>query len=226
MIAVTAFSKKLREVKDMIHDKVFKGTTTVGLVCKDGVVLATEKRATMGNFIASRRAKKIYKITDKIAMTTAGSVGDAQFLARLIKVETNLYAIRKEEEPTVKAVATLVSNLLNSVRYFPYLVQLLIGGVDRTGAKIYSIDPIGGAIEEIDIVATGSGSPMAYGVLEDNYRKDLNIDEAVELAIRAIYSAMKRDSASGDGIDVVKITEKEYVELTPEEIDAILGKLR
>ncbi len=209
----------------MMHDKVFKGTTTVGLVCKDGVVLATEKRATMGNFVASRRAKKIYRITDRIAMTTAGSVGDAQFLARLIKVEANLYEIRKEEEPTVRAVATLLSNLLNSVRYFPYLVQLLVGGVDKTGAKIYSIDPIGGAIEEFDIVATGSGSPMAYGVLEDNYREDLSVDEAVELAIRAIYSAMKRDSASGDGIDVVKITKQDYVELKPEDVEEILKKL-
>ncbi|WP_456369779.1 archaeal proteasome endopeptidase complex subunit beta [Geoglobus sp.] len=210
----------------MLQDKVYKGTTTVGIVCKDGVVMATEKRATMGNFIASKRAKKIYRISDRVAMTTAGSVGDAQFLVRLIKVEMNLYEIRKEERPSVRAIATMTSNLLNSVRYFPYLVQLLIGGIDDRGASIYSIDPIGGAIEETDIVATGSGSPMAYGVLEDAYRDGITVDEAVELAVRAIHSAMRRDSASGDGIDVVKITEDGYYELGREEVEQILSKFR
>lgn len=210
----------------MIEEKIYKGTTTVGLVCEKGVVLATEKRATMGNFIASRKAKKIYQIDDRMAMTTAGSVGDAQFLARIIKVEANLYEIRRERKPTVKAVATLTSNLLNSYRYFPYLVQLLIGGLDARGGSIYSIDPIGGAIEERDVVATGSGSLTAYGVLEDRFSPDMSVDEAVELAVRSIYSAMRRDSASGDGIDVVKITESEYYQLTPEEIEKIIAKFR
>ncbi len=208
----------------MMQDMVYKGTTTVGLVCKDGVVLATEKRATMGNFIASRRAKKIYRIADRVAMTTAGAVGDAQFLARLISVEAKLYEIRKEEKPTIKALATLLSNILNSYRFFPYFVQLLVGGVDVRGPSIYSIDLIGGAIEERDIVATGSGSLTAYGVLEDRYSPDMSVDEAVELAVRAIYSAMKRDSASGDGMDVVKITKEEYVELKPEEVDEIIKR--
>ncbi|RLI74883.1 proteasome endopeptidase complex, archaeal, beta subunit [Archaeoglobales archaeon] len=208
----------------MMQDKIYKGTTTVGLICKNGIVLATEKRATMGSFIASRRAKKIYQIADRIAMTTAGSVGDAQFLARLITVETNLYEIRKEERPSIKAIATLTSNLLNSVRYFPYFVQLLIGGVDDNGPSVYSIDPIGGAIEEKEIVATGSGSLTAYGVLEDRFTPEMDVDKAVELVIRAIYSAMKRDSASGDGIDVVKITEDEYYQFTPEEVDEVIKK--
>jgi proteasome beta subunit len=210
----------------MQQDMIYKGTTTVGLICKDGVVLATEKRATMGNFIASRRAKKIYQIADRIAMTTAGSVGDAQFLARLVTVEASLYEIRKEEKPTVKAIAVMLSNLLNSTRYFPYFVQLLVGGVDSRGPSIYSIDPIGGAIEEKDIVATGSGSPTAYGVLEDRFTPEMTTGEAVELAVRSIYSAMKRDSASGDGIDVVRITKEEFVQLTPEEVEDIISKFR
>lgn len=209
-----------------MEGKIYKGTTTVGLICREGVVLATEKRATMGNFIASRTAKKIYQIADRIAMTTAGSVGDAQFLARLIRVEANLYEIRREKKPSVRAIATLTSNLLNSYRFYPYIVQLLIGGLDSEGAKIFSIDPIGGAIEERDIVATGSGSLTAYGVLEDRYSPEIGINEAVELAIRAVFSAMKRDSASGDGIDVVRITEREYYQLKPEEIDLIISKFR
>ncbi len=209
-----------------MEEKIYKGTTTVGLVCKDGVVMATEKRATMGHFIASRTAKKIYQVADRIAMTTAGSVGDAQFLARLIKVEANLYEIRRERKPSVRAIATLTSNLLNSYRFYPYIVQLLIGGIDDEGAKIFSIDPIGGAIEEKDIVATGSGSLTAYGVLEDRFSPEMSTNEAVELAVRAIFSAMKRDSASGDGIDVVRITEREYYQFEAKEIDAIIAKFR
>ncbi|MDI9610123.1 MAG: archaeal proteasome endopeptidase complex subunit beta [Archaeoglobales archaeon] len=209
-----------------MEGKIYKGTTTVGLVCKDGVVLATEKRATMGNFIASRTAKKIYQVADRIAMTTAGSVGDAQFLARIIRVEASLYEIKRERKPTVRAIATLTSNMLNSYRYYPYFVQLLIGGVDEEGAKIFSIDPIGGAIEEKEIVATGSGSLTAYGVLEDRFTPNTLAEDAVILAIRAIMSAMKRDSASGDGIDVVKITEKEYYQLESEEIDKIISKFK
>lgn len=215
----------LGESMDM-EGKIYKGTTTVGLVCRDGVVLATEKRATMGNLIASRTAKKIYQVADRIAMTTAGSVGDAQFLARIIRVEASLYEIKRERKPTVRAIATLTSNLLNSYRYYPYFVQLLIGGVDEEGARIFSIDPIGGAIEERDIVATGSGSFTAYGVLEDRFTPETTTNEAVELAVRAIMSAMKRDSASGDGIDVVKITESEFHQLEPEEIERISSKFK
>ena len=203
---------------------MFKGTTTVGLVCKDGVVLATEKRATIGSFVASRRAKKIYRVADRVAITTAGIVGDAQYLARLVKAEANLYEIRKEEKPTVRAIATMLSNILNSVRYFPYVVQLLVGGVDIRGPSIYSIDPIGGAIEEKDIVATGSGSLTAYGVLEDRYDPEITTENGIELVIRAMCSAIRRDSASGDGIDAVRITKDEYVELKPSEIDKIIKK--
>lgn len=210
----------------MMEDKVFKGTTTVGLVCKDGVVLATEKRATMGYLIASRTTKKIYQIADRIAMTTAGVVGDAQFLARLISVEMKIYEIRREEKPTVRAVATLISNILNNYRWFPYLVQLLIGGVDKYGASMYSIDPIGGAIEEKTILATGSGSPTAYGVLEDRFSPDMKVDDALELAIRAIWFAMRRDAASGDGIDAAKITRDEFHQLKPEEIEKVIEKFK
>ncbi|HID42750.1 MAG TPA: archaeal proteasome endopeptidase complex subunit beta [Archaeoglobaceae archaeon] len=208
----------------MMQDMIYKGTTTVGLICKDGVVLATEKRATMGNFIASKRAKKIYQIADRVAMTTAGSVGDAQFLARLMTVEAYLYNIRKEEKPTVKSIATVLSNILNSTRYFPYFVQLLVGGVDDRGPSVYSIDPIGGAIEEKDIVATGSGSLTAYGVLEDRYSPDLTVDDGLGLVIRAIYSATRRDSASGDGMDAVKITKDEYYQLSREEIEEVISR--
>lgn len=210
----------------MQQDKEYKGTTTVGLVCKDGLVMASERRATMGNFVASRRAKKIYQISDKVGLTTAGSVGDAQFLTRLMKVETYLYNIRKEQEPSVKSIATMVSNLLNSTRFFPYLVQLIIGGVDENGPTVFSLDPVGGAIEEEDIVATGSGSMTAYGVLEDRYASDLTVEQGVELVVRAITSAMKRDSASGDGIDVAKITKDGFYQLSDDEVQEVANKFK
>jgi len=195
-----------------------KGTTTVGLVLRDAVVLASEMRATMGSLIASKKAKKIYQIADRIGMTTAGGVGDAQQIARLMTVECSLYQIRRGRPISIGAVSTLLSNVLNQNRYYPYYVQLLVGGVDEGGPKLYAVDALGGASREEELVATGSGSPMAYGVLEDRYTTDLSEDEAVTLAVRAIRSAMKRDAGSGEGIHVVVITKGAYSELPESEI--------
>ncbi|MDK2892274.1 archaeal proteasome endopeptidase complex subunit beta [Methanohalophilus sp.] len=203
----------------MDNDKHLKGTTTVGIVCTDGVVLATEKRATMGNFIASKTAKKIYQIDDLIGMTTAGSVGDAQQLVRLISVEAQLYKMRRQEPMTIKGITTLLSNILSGQRYYPFMVQLLIGGIDKNGPAIYSLDALGGNIEETQAVATGSGSPIAYGVLEDRYHDNMTVDEGVDLAIRALHNAMKRDSASGNDIDVVKITRQGYEKISSEDVN-------
>lgn len=196
----------------------YKGTTTIGLVCDTGVVLATERRATMGHFIASKDAKKVYQIDDLIAMTTAGSVGDAQRLVKWMQVESRLYKMRREEPMTVKGIVSLLANILSGNRYYPYFVQLLVGGVDKNGPGIYSLDAIGGIIEEKKAVSTGSGSPMAYGVLEDRYVDNMPIDDGVELAVRALHNAMKRDSASGNGIEVIKITADGYVKVGDTEI--------
>jgi len=199
----------------------YKGTTTIGLVCDRGVVLATERRATMGHFIASKDAKKVYQIDDLIAMTTAGSVGDAQRLVKWMQVESRLYKMRREESMTVKGIVSLLANILSGNRYYPYFVQLLVGGVDKNGPGVYSLDALGGIIEEKKAVATGSGSPMAYGVLEDRYVENLPINEGVELAVRALHNAMKRDSASGDGIEVVKITSDGYIKIDDTEIERL-----
>ncbi len=196
----------------------YKGTTTIGLVCDKGVVLASEKRATMGHFIASKDAKKVYQIDDLIAMTTAGSVGDAQRLVKWMQVESKLYKMRREEPMTVKGIVSLLANILSGSRFYPYFVQLLVGGVDKHGPGIYSLDAVGGIIEEKKAVATGSGSPIAYGVLEDRYVEHMPIEEGVELAVRALHNAMKRDSASGEDIDVVKITLDGYVQVEEAEI--------
>ncbi|MCP1662760.1 MAG: archaeal proteasome endopeptidase complex subunit beta [Methanocalculus sp. MSAO_Arc1] len=212
----------------MVHQsqEIMKGTTTIGIVFSDGIVLATEKRATMGYMIASKNAKKIYQITDTIGMTTAGGVGDAQQLARLMSVETNLYQIRRRSSISVGAAATLLSNYLNMNRYFPYYVQLLVGGVDETGPSVYSVDAMGGATREADFVATGSGSPMAFGVLEDRFKPDFSEKEAVELAVRSIQSAMRRDAGSGEGFQLAVITKEKFQVLDDSEVESIAQSLR
>jgi proteasome beta subunit len=201
-----------------------KGTTTIGIVFAGGVILATEKRATMGYMIASKKAKKVYQVAERIGMTTAGGVGDAQQLARILTVECNLYQIRRSRAITVGASATLLSNYLNQNRYFPYYVQLLVGGVDETGPSVYSVDAMGGATKEEEIVATGSGSPMAYGVLEDRFRPKMTEDEAIDIAIRSLKSAMKRDAGSGEGIQVVVITKDKYEILGEDALKKYLAK--
>ena len=202
-----------------------KGTTTLGLVFAGGVILATEKRATMGYMIASKLAKKVYQVADRIGMTTAGGVGEAQQLARILTVECNLYQIRRSSQITVGAASTLLSNYLNQNRYFPYYVQLLVGGVDEKGSSVYSVDAMGGATKEEEIVATGSGSHMAYGVLEDRFHKDMKRDDAIELAIRALRAAMRRDAGSGEGIHVVVITKDEYLEMNEDALKKYLPKI-
>lgn len=196
-----------------VSQEIMKGTTTVGLLFDGGVVLATERRATMGNMIASKKAKKVYQIADRIGMTIAGGVGDAQQLARLMQVECSLFNIRRGRPIAVGAAATLLSNVLNQNRMFPYYVQLLVGGIDRNGPSIYSVDALGGASPEDRIVATGSGSPFAYGVLEDRFEDGMSEKECLDLAIRALRSAMRRDSASGEDISIVVITKDKYEEL-------------
>ncbi|MDD5142486.1 archaeal proteasome endopeptidase complex subunit beta [Methanoregula sp.] len=201
-----------------------KGTTTIGIVFAEGVILATEKRATMGLMIASKKAKKVYQVAERIGMTTAGGVGDAQQLARILNVECNLYQIRRSRPITVGATATLLSNYLNQNRYFPYYVQLLVGGVDEKGPSVYSVDAMGGATKEEEIVATGSGSPMAYGVLEDRYKPGMTEEQAIEIAVRGLKSAMKRDAGSGEGIHVVAITKDKFQTLSEDALKKYLAK--
>ncbi len=201
-----------------------KGTTTVGLTTSDGVVLVSDKRATMGTLIAHKVVQKSFIIDKHLAATVAGAVGDAQALIRWMRAEARLYRMRKGEEINVQAISTLMGNVLFSSRYFPLIVQLIIGGVDKTGAKLYSLDPLGSAIED-RVIATGSGSPYAYGVLEDAYKENLDIDAATKVAVRAIRAALERDAMTGNGIDVIKITKEGAVKLSEEEVNKLIETL-
>ncbi|MCK4327222.1 MAG: archaeal proteasome endopeptidase complex subunit beta [Candidatus Diapherotrites archaeon] len=189
------------------------GTTTLGLKCKDGVILASESRATMGNLIANKDTPKIFRLQDHIWMTTAGSVADAQKLVRIMQVETNLYQIERDHPMKVDAAVSLLSNILHGNKWFPYWVQLLIGGYD-TGPRLYSLDAVGSALEE-KVVATGSGSPFAYGLLEAQYSEGGTVDENVPVAVKAIKSALERDAFSGNNIKLVAITKSGYKKIDP-----------
>lgn len=195
------------------------GTTTIGIVNADGVVLASEHRATMGNIIAHKEVQKVFKIDTNLGMTTAGLVGDAQVMARYLRAEVELYKLKRTAAMSVKAAATLTSNILRrgGGAYGYYYVGLIVGGHDREGGHVYSLDAAGGSIAD-HYVSVGSGSPYAYGVLEDHYKLGISLDDSINLAIRALNAAMKRDSASGDGMDIITITKDGYVEVSQEEI--------
>jgi len=200
---------------------VMKGTTTIGVVCKNGVILSSDTRVTMGYFVAHKRGKKIHRIDDHLAMTIAGTVADAQWTVDILKANAQLYKLTNHRKMPVSAAARLIANLLFSSRYYPLLTQVLIGGIDDTGPHVYSLDPLGSLTEE-KCVATGSGSPIAYGVLEDQYREDATVEELLPIVVRAVHSAMKRDTASGDSFDVAIIDEKGFRELSEEEKKKIL----
>ncbi len=185
-------------------------TTTVGLVVEDGVVLGADKRATAGFMIASRKVKKIVRLTDYAAMTLSGLVADAQVLAEAVREEAKLYEMSTGRRLSVKGLATLLSNILFSSKWFPFLVQLMVGGYDEK-PRLYVLDLFGSITEE-RYAATGSGSPLALGVLEERYDDKLSIEEASKIAALAIRSAVLRDAASGDGADILVITGKGFEE--------------
>jgi proteasome beta subunit len=206
-------------------EEVKKGTTTIGLVCKDGVVMATEMRATMGTLIAHKTTQKLFKIDDNLGLTVAGVVGDAQTLARYITAEVELYKLKRNQPMSVRSAATLTSNILAGSRFYPYWVGLILGGSDREGNHVYALDMVGGAIPD-DYVTTGSGSPYVYGVLEDHYEKGISVNDGIDLAIRSLHAAMRRDSASGDGYAIATITKDGFAPIDEKEIQRRLAKMK
>ncbi|MBI2079826.1 archaeal proteasome endopeptidase complex subunit beta [Candidatus Micrarchaeota archaeon] len=199
------------------------GTTTVGLVCKDGLVLASDRRATMGYLIASKDIDKIYPLDTHIGMTIAGGVGDAQTLVRWMTAEMRLYRLKYDRRITVEAAATLLANILTQYKYYPFFVQLLIGGMDEDGRiRLYSVDMLGGVTEE-KLTSTGSGSPIAYGVLEELYKEEGTMVENLKIAAKAVTAAMKRDAASGERVDLVVIDKQGFKRYDKNEIKGLIG---
>ncbi len=204
-----------------IDEMAFKGTTTIGAISTGGVVLASDTRVTAGDLIVHKKGKKVYQIDDHIAMTISGLVADAQKTVEMLKANSKLYRLERKSPIPVSAAARLVANLFFSNRYAPFLAQIVIGGVDDSGPHIFTIDPFGSIIEE-KCVATGSGSPVAYGVLEEMYREGLPLKEVLQIVVKSLNSAMKRNVASGDSFDVSVIDLGGYRELSDDEKGHIL----
>ncbi len=183
---------------------VLKGTTTVGIRTNNAVILAADKRASSGYYVAHKMVRKIVKIDDHIAMTISGLVADAQMLASILQYIAKDYKIHTGVPIPVRNLVSYLSLLLNSTKYYPYIVQLLVGGYDDS-PKLYSVEWFGDYTLE-DYAVSGSGSPIAIGIIESNYRKDLSVEEAVKLAVEAVKASIRRDVFTGEAIDVAVIT--------------------
>ncbi len=182
--------------------QTIQGATTVGLICSDGVVLASEKRVSYGRLVASTRGKKVFKLTDNVGLAFAGLMSDMQALVREVSAYANLFRLEKNRPISTKALSKLISNMLFNRRMMPLLMETVVGGYDSDGPKLYSLDLAGSLIPD-DFLAAGSGAQIAIGVLEADYIKDMDCEAGAALAKKAIKAAIARDAVSGDGIDVL-----------------------
>jgi proteasome beta subunit len=216
------YNESTREAKNLI-EKVdalkYHGTTTVALACSDGVVLCTDTRVTAGYlFVAHRRGKKMYSIDKHVGVTIAGTVADAQNLIDTLRYYANIYRLESGDRIPIKSLARIAANIFFGQRVYPMIADFLIGGVDPVeGPVIYSVDFFGTNTRE-NAVSTGSGSPVAYGIVEDEYRKGVSVKEAIPIAIKAVNAAIKRNAGTGDGFDVAVVSAQTgYRELSREE---------
>jgi proteasome beta subunit len=207
-----------KTIREKVDAMKYHGTTTVALACPDGVVLCTDTRVTAGYlFIAHRKGKKLYRIDDHIGVTIAGTVADAQNVIDTLKYYANIYKLESREPIPLRSMGRIAANIFFSQRLYPFIADFLICGVDKEGPSIYSVDFFGALTRE-DMVSTGSGSPVAYGILEDEYKKGMSVEQAIPVAIRAVNAAIKRNAGTGDGFDVAVVTkDRGYRELSREE---------
>lgn len=193
-----------------MSEQLKTGTTTVAIVCRDGIVLGADRRATSGDFIINKDTTKIHNISDDMALTMAGTVSDVQLLIKFIKAQIRLKRVRSTRELTVQETANLLAGMVyDNIRKFsaiPGVSHFLLAGRDVAGLHVYDIFPDGSVTEVKDYVSSGSGSIFAYGVLETLYTKVCSVEDAIKLVIKSLNAAMQRDTASGSGFDVVKIT--------------------
>lgn len=184
----------------------YPGATAVGIKARDGVVLAADKRVTYGFQLFSKAGKKVFKITDRVGVASAGLISDMQALSRTLEAEVRLYELESGLSSRVVNIAKLLSLLLYNRRILPYLVEMIVGGVDEEGPHLYVCDPIGAIIED-DYTALGTGAQVAIGIIENDYDDEIGVGDARDLAVRAVKMAFSRDAVSGDGIDLLVIGE-------------------
>ncbi len=201
--------------------KPLHGTTTIGLVCSDGIVLGGDSRASMETFIASKEAIKIYRINDFLGMTIAGSVGDAVYLVKLLQTQSELYNMEENRLLNPTAAASILSLVMQENKMVPFYVELIIGGLNNGKPELYTIDPLGGYIKESKFASTGSGSLTALGYLESIYNQEMTTQEGVKHALKALQIAMSRDSATGNNTLIAAITKKGFKFYSKEELDKL-----
>lgn len=192
------------------------GTTTIGIATTDGVVIATDMRASLGGrFVSNKNVQKVEQIHPSAALTLVGSVGGAQSFIRTLRSEVKLYEARRGEEMSMQALSTLAGNFARGGPFFA--IRPILGGIDDEGSHVYSIDPAGGVMED-DYTITGSGMTVAYGTLEDRYEEEMSIEETREVAAAGVKAATERDAASGNGIYLAEVT-TDGVEITDHDLD-------
>ena len=196
--------------------------TVVALRCKDGIALASDTRGVVHYLVLSKRAQKLFKLEERIGAAISGSSGDVQSLVNLLRAEANLYRLSHQRSISTKGLAQVASNLLHGRRIFPYVVAGMVSGVDEDGPHLFFLDPIGGKLEEEKFASAGTGSTVAYGVLEQQYRDEMELAEGSKLAAQSIKTAIERDAATGDKIVVSVIDERGYRELPEKEVDELI----
>ncbi|MEM2006432.1 MAG: archaeal proteasome endopeptidase complex subunit beta [Sulfolobales archaeon] len=199
----------------MGYDRLGTGATAVGLKLRDAVVLAAEKRVSYGGFVVSKVGKKVYLLADRFGMALAGLFADIQTISRWLAVEIRSYEIQLGYPISVKGAAKLLSTLLYQYKYYPFLSEIIFGGIDETGPHLFVMDPLGSLIED-SYAAIGTGAPIAIGIIEGGYREDLEVSEAEKLVFNAVRAAISRDAVSGDGVDVAVVArDKSYEKFYP-----------
>ena len=204
-----------------VQEKILHGTTTVGIKAKDGVVLCADMRASAGYFIANNNTMKIQKIDDHAGMTMAGGVADAQNITDVLRYHANIHRIQNQEPISIKSLTRLTSLIFHQNRGYPFMADILVGGFDNYGPALFNIDMFG-SVEEKSYVTTGSGSPVAYGLLEEEYKEDVTVENAKTIALRAVKAAITRNIGTGDGINVAVIDKNGFRLLNNEQKKAII----
>ena len=179
------------------------GATAVGITYDGGVVMASERRISYGNFVVSKTTKKTFKITDFVGACCAGMVADMQVLAMQMRALTKIRKMELKREIPPNSIAKMMSSFMYERRYYPLMTQVIVGGVDGQPA-IYTLDPLGSVLPD-DYAAVGTGAEMALGVLDQEFKQKMSEADAVKLAVKSIKAAIMRDNASGDGIDILVV---------------------
>ena len=191
----------------MGYERIPIGATAVGIKVKDGVVVGAEKRISYGGFILSKSAKKVFKISDRMVIAAAGLFADMQTISRILSAEIRYRELVSSTTMKVRSAAKLLSAILYSYKFFPFLSEILFAGIDEEGPHLYVLDPVGSVIED-KYAAVGTGATIAIGIIESEYNESMSLDKASEIVVKAIKAAASRDAVSGDGIDIAIVSNK------------------